>query len=71
VPAPTAVDTARAMQKQVNNPTVQGEQLMKKHEVLIEPLEQQKEQADQPNIPTSQSIPETNEYRYNAEQIDW
>lgn len=71
VPAPTAVDTARAMQKQVNNPTVQGEQLMKKHEVLIEPLEQQKEQADQPNIPTTQSIPETNEYRYNAEQIDW
>ncbi len=70
VPAPLAIDTANEMQKQVNNPTPEGEQLMKKHEVKTEPQQDQK-QVNQNNMETTQAIPETGEYRYKPEQIDW
>lgn len=70
VPAPLAIDTANEMQKQVNNPTPEGEQLMKKHEVKAEPQQDQK-QVNQNNMETTQATPETGEYRYKPEQIDW
>lgn len=70
IPAPLAIDTVQEMQKQVNHPTPEGEQLMKKHEVKIEPQQDQK-QENQSKMETTQTTPEISEYRYKPEQIDW
>lgn len=70
IPAPLAIDTAQEMQKQVNHPTPEGEQMMKQHEVKIEPQQDQK-QENQSKMETTQTTPETSEYRYKPEQIDW
>lgn len=43
IPAPLAIDTAKEIQKQVNHPTPEGEQLMKEHQVKVEPQQEQKE----------------------------
>lgn len=71
VPASDAVDTAKEMQKQLNFPSKEGEELMTKHEVN-EPKEQQQEnkQENQNNMETTQTTPE-NGYRYQPDQIDW
>ncbi|WP_455550868.1 DUF3945 domain-containing protein [Flavobacterium aquidurense] len=58
------------MQQQVINPTPEGKQLMKNHEVKIE-SQQEEKQVNQNNMETTQATPETNEYRYKPEQIDW
>lgn len=68
VPDELAVDTASALQKHLTHPTKEGESLMAKHEI--------KEQTDhkqenQHNMETTQKSPETSEYRYKPEQIDW
>ncbi|MBP4137239.1 DUF3945 domain-containing protein [Flavobacterium geliluteum] len=70
VPALLAVDMAKEMQKQVDNPTPEGEKLMKKHEVKPEPNQNNKLE-NQKNMETTQTTAETNEYRYKPEQIDW
>jgi len=76
VPASEAVDTAKEMQKQVDAPTKEGEAVMAKHEVK-EPKEQQKEQPkeqqqeNKKDMATAQATPETSEYRFKVEQIDW
>jgi len=70
VPAPMAVDTAKEMQKQVNHPTPEGEQLMKQHEVKPEPGPNHK-QENKNNMETTQTTTETGEYKYKPEQIDW
>lgn len=70
VPAPIAVDTATEMQKQVNNPTPDGEKLMKEHEVKPEPPQEQK-QENKKDMETAQTTPQTSEYRFRPEQIDW
>ncbi|AIM37889.1 hypothetical protein KO02_15245 [Sphingobacterium sp. ML3W] len=70
VPAPVAVDVANDMQKQVNNPTPDGEKIMKEHEVKPEQPQEQK-QENQNNMETTQTISETSENRYKPEQIDW
>ncbi len=76
VPASEAVDTAKEMQKQVDAPTKEGEAVMAKHEVK-EPKEQQKEQPkeqqqeNKKDMTTAQATPETTEYRFKPEQIDW
>jgi hypothetical protein len=43
---------------------------MKKHEVKAEPKEEQK-QENKNDMATTQTTPETSEYRYKPEQIDW
>lgn len=68
VPATDAVDTAKEMQKQIDAPTKEGEALIAKHEVK-EPKEQQQE--NKKDMETAQATPETNEYRFKPEQIDW
>ena len=68
--APAAIQTAREMQKQVNSPTIKGEQLMKKHEVILDADPQEKLE-NQTNMQSSQTIPEGNKYVYKTEQIDW
>lgn len=70
VPADEAANKAKEMQKHVDKPTPEGEQLMKEHEVKTEP-QQDKKQENQNNMETTQTPPETNEYRFKPEQIDW
>ncbi|MDV3871451.1 DUF3945 domain-containing protein [Sphingobacterium sp. NPDC055346] len=70
VHAPIAVDKAQEMQKQVDKPTLEGEKVMKEHEVKTEP-QQDKKQENQNNMETAQTTPETSQYRYKPEQIDW
>ncbi|MCL6216947.1 DUF3945 domain-containing protein [Zunongwangia pacifica] len=68
VPASEAVDTAKEMQKQMDTPSKEGETLMARHEVK-EPKEQQQE--NKKDMETTQTTPETSEYRFKPEQIDW
>jgi len=70
VPAPTAIEKAQEMQKQVDKPTAEGEKVMKEHEVKTEP-QSDKKQENQNNMATTQTTPEASEYRYKPEQIDW
>lgn len=70
IPAPLATDAAKEMQKQVNHPTLEGEQLMKQHEVKVEP-QQEQNQENHNKMESKQTTPETSEYRYKPEQIDW
>jgi hypothetical protein len=70
VPAPLAINMAKEMQKQVDNPTPEGEKLMAQHEVKVEPNENNK-QENKNSMETTQTTPETGEYRYKPEQIDW
>jgi hypothetical protein len=70
VPAPLAINMAKEMQKQVNRPTSEGEQLMKQHEVKTE-LDKNNKQENKKSMETTQTKSETSEYRYKSEQIDW
>ncbi len=70
VPASDAVEKAEDMQKQVNNPTPEGEKIMKENEMKPEPPKEQK-QENKNNMETTQTTPEKSEYRYKPEQIDW
>nr|WP_315233378.1 DUF3945 domain-containing protein [uncultured Flavobacterium sp.] len=70
VPAPLAINMAKEMQKQVDHPTSEGEQLMKQHEVKTE-LGKNNKQENKNSMETTQTTPETSEYRYKPEQIDW
>jgi len=69
VPEPIAVEKAKEMQKQVDKPTPEGEKVMKEHEVKTEP--QQNKQENKNDMATAQTTPETSEYRFKPEQIDW
>ncbi len=70
VPAPVVVDTAKELQKQVDSPSKKGEELMKQHEVKIEPPKESKQET-QNNTATSEPPAPASEYRYKLEQIDW
>lgn len=65
IPALLAVDTSKEMQKHLDHPTPEGEQLMKQHEV------KDYKQKNEINMETAQTNPETGEYKYKPEQIDW
>ena len=72
VPADQAVEKAKEFQKQVDNPTPEGEKAMKDHKVKTEPEQKQEsKQENQNNMETTQTTPETSEYRFKPEQIDW
>jgi len=58
VPAPVAVEKAQEMQKQINNPTPEGEKVMKDQELKPE-LNQDKKQENQDNMETTQTTPVT------------
>ncbi|MDA3615928.1 DUF3945 domain-containing protein [Polluticaenibacter yanchengensis] len=69
VPSHLAVDTANAIQKQLDSPSPEGDKVMKEYEVKTDtPKEQNK--VNQNNMETT-NTPEVNEYRFKAEQIDW
>ena len=69
VPSPIAINTAKEMQKQVDHPTPEGEKLMKDHEIKVEQKDHKQENKN--NMETTQTTPETGEYRFKPEQIDW
>ncbi len=74
VPAAQVYDVAPKIQKQVDKPTKEGEEVMAKHAVK-EPKKQQQdnkktEEASQTQT-TPQTKPEKNEYRFDPKQIDW
>lgn len=70
VDADDAVEKAKQFQQQVDKPTPEGEKEMKKHEVKTDPNQEQK-QENKDDMATTQTTPETNEYRFKPEQIDW
>ncbi|QQD14836.1 DUF3945 domain-containing protein [Sphingobacterium sp. UDSM-2020] len=70
VPEPIAVEKAKEMQKQVDKPTPEGEKVMKEHEIKTDTQENNK-QENKNDMATAQTTPETSEYRYKPEQIDW
>lgn len=70
VSADEAVNKAQEMQKQVDKPTTEGKKIMKEHEVKVE-VKQNSKQENQNNMKSAQTTPETSEYRYKPEQIDW
>ncbi|WP_300669461.1 DUF3945 domain-containing protein [Soonwooa sp.] len=70
VSADEAVEKAKEMQKQVDNPTPEGEKEMKKHEVKTDTKENNKQENNN-DMATTQTTPEKSEYRYQPEQIDW
>jgi len=69
IPAPLTIKLAKEMQKQVDQPTPEGGKLMKQHEVKTP--EENYKQENKNNMETTQSTPETSEYKYKPEQIDW
>ncbi|WP_240141000.1 DUF3945 domain-containing protein [Sphingobacterium bovisgrunnientis] len=70
VPEPIALDKAKELQKQVDNPTPEGEKTMKEHEVKTNTSENNK-QENKNDMATTQTTETANEYRYKPEQIDW
>lgn len=70
IPAPLTVNLAKEIQKQVDHPTPEGDKLMKEYEVKTEP-EKNHKQENKNNMETTQTTPDTNEYKYKPEQIDW
>ncbi|PZO31680.1 MAG: hypothetical protein DCE86_08755 [Flavobacteriaceae bacterium] len=70
VPSPLAINTAQEMQKQVDHPTNEGDKLMKQYEVRTE-REDNHKQENKNNMETTQTTPDSNEYKYKPEQIDW
>lgn len=70
VPKAEAVEKAKELQMQVDKPSPEGEKVMKEHELKIEPG-QEKKQENSNDMAKTQTTPETGEYRYTPEQIDW
>lgn len=72
VPADQAVEKAKEFQQQIDKPSPEGEKVMKEHEVKPEfEQKQENKQENQNNMETTQTTPETSEYRFKSEQIDW
>ncbi|WP_026713483.1 DUF3945 domain-containing protein [Flavobacterium daejeonense] len=66
VAAHEGINVANKMQKEVDNPTQEGEKLFSQHEIRIDYKQQNKNIME-----TTQSTTETSEYRFKLEQIDW
>lgn len=71
VPEPVAIDMVNEMQKQMDKPSPEGEQLMKQYEVKAEPDKNINKQENKNSMATTQTTSEKSEYRYKPEQIDW
>lgn len=69
VPEKDSTKLADKMQKHVDEPTPEGEELMKEHEVKLT-HKKEEQQKNQNEMETKQTT-KTDEYRYQPEQIDW
>ncbi|AXP79782.1 hypothetical protein CJ739_685 [Mariniflexile rhizosphaerae] len=65
-PANFAVEIAEELQRRIDNPTPENKEFFKKAELKAE-----QKQVNKNNMETTQTTPETSEYRYQPEQIDW
>ena len=76
VSAVDAAEKAKTIQQQIYNPTKEGEAIIAKHAVK-EPNEQQQQQQQQQqqgnkkDMETTQTKPESCDYRFKVEQVDW
>ena len=66
-----AVPIANKMQKHIDNPTVEGERLMKDHEVKTEDYRQDHKILNKTDMEETSKQIKSGEYRYAPEQIDW
>lgn len=73
VPAPLAVNAAKELQEQLNNPTSEFEQVLKNNEIKIEEVNNNNinKQENKNAMETKQTNPQTSEYKFKSEQIDW
>ncbi len=65
------VPIANKMQKQIDNPTVEGERLMKDYEVKTEDYRQDHKTLNKTDMEETSKQIKNGEYRYAPEQIDW
>lgn len=70
VTEPEAIEKAKQIQKHISAPTSEGEKQLKELEVKLG-TEDHVQQQNKNNMATTQKAAETNEYRFNADQIDW
>ncbi|WP_199117798.1 DUF3945 domain-containing protein [Pedobacter sp. ASV28] len=70
VPASVAIEAAEKMQQHLKSPTPEGEKLMRQHEVKADAVKNNK-QENKNDMETTHTPPETGEFRYRPEQIDW
>ncbi|WP_166919649.1 DUF4099 domain-containing protein [Flavobacterium poyangense] len=70
VPKEQAVDIAAKMQKEIHNPEVENAKLLEKYEVKTE-LKSNDNKENVNTMKTTETPPENNQYRYQADQIDW
>ncbi|MDV3490782.1 DUF3945 domain-containing protein [Elizabethkingia anophelis] len=66
-----AVPIADKMQKHIDNPTAEGESLMKDHEVKTEDYRQEHKTLNKTDMEETSKQIKSGEYRYAPEQIDW
>jgi len=70
VPVDKALEKAEQFQKEVDKPIVKRSKEMEKYEVKSEPIIEQKRE-NKNDMATTQTTPETSDYRFKPEQIDW
>jgi len=70
VPEPLAIDAAKELQKNINDPTSTIEEIINQNKIKTEVQENNK-QVNKNNMETTQTNPETSEYKFKPEQIDW
>ncbi|TGD58954.1 DUF3945 domain-containing protein [Flavobacterium humi] len=70
VPQLLAVDIAKEMQQQIDNPKPEGEKLLQEHEVKIK-SEKDNKNENKDTMETPETTQETSEYRFKPEEIDW
>ncbi|GEM63898.1 hypothetical protein SF1_18800 [Sphingobacterium faecium NBRC 15299] len=85
IPSPIAIDVAKELQKQVKNPTPEGEKLMQQYELKVDtpkeqvktdnPKDQIKTEIPKENIDVSSQTPKQESKKdgnkYKVEDIDW
>lgn len=72
VAAPLAITTAKEIQKQVDTSTLEAKPVRTQHEMKEEVAAQHNlKQENKNNMETTPTTPDTNEYKYKPEQIDW
>lgn len=70
IPAKQAIEKALRFQEQINNPTSLGKKTMEEHEIKFD-RNLNNEIKKQNQMEKSQTPTESNEYRFQTEQIDW
>ncbi|PIF45292.1 uncharacterized protein DUF3945 [Chryseobacterium sp. 52] len=70
VPFSLAAHAADELQSAIDRPSEEGKEVLSKYQVNAE-IQQENKPQNQQSMETTPSTPETGEYRYKAEDIDW